>query len=180
MNLILEAQSFAHAAHDSIKQVRKYTGEPYWVHTDAVAAVVAAHSDNEFAIAAAHLHDTLEDVPSVTVAVLLNKFPKEVVNMVVELTDQFTKENYPKLNREQRKAQEAARIARISPDSKTIKLADLFDNTKSITQHDPDFAVCYLREKERVITGLAEGDYRLLAIVRKHLQEEIDKLGDSF
>ena len=56
------AKEFAHAAHDSIKQVRKYTGEPYWNHTDAVAEVVASVGGTEDMVMAAHLHDVLEDV----------------------------------------------------------------------------------------------------------------------
>ena len=62
MNLIEKAKQFAHEAHDSIGQKRKYSGEPYWVHTDAVAEKVAAIGGTEVMVAAAHLHDVLEDV----------------------------------------------------------------------------------------------------------------------
>ena len=55
-NLTKKAKYFAHGEHDRIKQVRKYTGEPYWVHVDAVAKTVAEHGGNEFEVAAAFLH----------------------------------------------------------------------------------------------------------------------------
>ena len=57
MTIIEKAQDFAHRAHDTIKQVRKYTGEPYWVHTDDVALRVTNLLDCESMICAAHLHD---------------------------------------------------------------------------------------------------------------------------
>ena len=56
---LFEAYEFATAAHEG--QVRKYTGEPYVNHPFAVAESVADHVDDKVAIAAAVLHDTVED-----------------------------------------------------------------------------------------------------------------------
>ena len=50
---------FADKAHKN--QVRKYTGDPYITHPVAVAKIVATVTDDEAMIAAALLHDTLED-----------------------------------------------------------------------------------------------------------------------
>jgi guanosine-3',5'-bis(diphosphate) 3'-pyrophosphohydrolase len=62
MNTVERARIFAMAAHSAVGQTRKYTGEPYWTHTQAVADRVAQLADaTEEQIAAAHLHDTLED-----------------------------------------------------------------------------------------------------------------------
>lgn len=167
MTLIIEqAQRFAHAAHDAIGQVRKYTGEPYWVHTDAVAATVESVGGTDSMICAAHLHDVLEDVASTRpefgphqIEVL---FGEGVLALVQDLTDEYTKENFPKLNRAQRKARERERIGSISVEAKTIKLADLINNTESIVAHDPDFARVYLREKLEILPYLSDGNSTLL------------------
>lgn len=182
------AKSLAHWAHDSIGQVRKYTGEPYWVHTDRVAILVDDHGGTDAMIAAAHLHDVLEDVEPELIKrgmkeysdhfrVALAEFPSEVRNMVVELTHEFTQEKYPKLNRAQRKKLEADRLALVSRNSKTIKLADLIDNSDSIVKHDIGFARTYLREKEYLLGVLREGEPRLLAQAERILRESLDKLG---
>ena len=44
---IAAARAFARAAHDSIGHKRKYTGDPYWTHTERVAAIVAEHGGSE-------------------------------------------------------------------------------------------------------------------------------------
>lgn len=62
------------------------------------------------------------------------------------------------LNRAERAALNRAHTATASPRAKTVKLADLLDNTRSITTHDPDFAVVYMREKELLLPLLIQGD----------------------
>lgn len=154
-----KAQMFAHIAHDSIKQRRKYTGEPYWVHTDEVAAIVQALPEaTEDMVCAAYLHDVLEDVtplrPGFSEEQICEIFGNNVLRLVKELTDKFTKKAYPYLNRSERKAFERARVSLTSKEAKTIKLADLISNTKSIVAHDPDFAKVYLQEKSELLTVL--------------------------
>ena len=179
MNLIEQAKQFAHNAHDLCQQKRKYTGEPYWTHTDAVAEIVAAYGGTETMIAAAHLHDILEDT-EIQYPELVQRFRYTVADLVDELTDKFTKEAYPKMNRESRKTYEAARLAIVSDEAKTIKLADLYDNTKSIVAHDPNFAKTYLREKEQMLKGLfAVSNPELFIEVKSQLIAEKAKLGLS-
>lgn len=165
MNLIEKAKEFAHEAHDRVKQKRKYTGEPYWVHPDAVADIVASVTSDEIMIAAAYLHDVLEDVtplyPGYSEGQIRVIFGESVLALVKELTDVFTKESYPKLNRAQRKALEHERVSKISPEGKTIKLADILDNTASIVEHDKDFAVVYLREIAANLPILSDGNAEL-------------------
>ena len=186
-NLIERAKHIAHIAHDSIGQRRKYSDEPYWTHTDAVAEIVAKFGGSDIQIAAAHLHDYREDVVTKLTADMrfdmldklefeFSKFPKAVQDLVVELTDVFTSEAYPDMSRKDRKIAEAARISQISDEAKTIKLADLFHNTNSIVAEDEGFAKTYLKEKHRVMQGLTGGNFTLYRIVAKQLKESIDKL----
>lgn len=158
------AKQFSHEAHDSIGQVRKYSGQPYWTHTDKVAGIVASVGGTEDMIIAAHLHDVVEDVNKgdYTLEGIRARFGDNVARLVGMLTDVFTKESFPSLNRKARKELERARIAETTVEAKTIKLADLLDNTASITEHDKDFAVVYLREKLELLPLLSEGNPELL------------------
>lgn len=131
-----KAKQFAIEAHGSINQLRKYTNEPYHVHVLAVAELVSTKTSDEEVLAAACLHDVLEDVapfkPEYGPAVIHREFGKRVLELVVELTDVYTKENFPDLNRAKRKRLEAERLAQVSEEAKLIKRADLHDNNKSI------------------------------------------------
>ena len=174
-DLILRARAYAHDAHDSINQRCKYTDQPYWIHTDAVSDTVAAYGGTASMIAAANLHDVLEDVGAITITELRDEFPLDVVALVVELTDVYVSAAFPNLNRETRKRKEAERIAKVSPEAMTIKLADLYDNTKSIVEHDKDFAVVYLREKSRMLHVLTGGNRDLYQVVLAQLNDAFDK-----
>lgn len=185
MTKIEQAKQFAHEAHDSIHQVRKYTGEPYWVHTNEVASIILGILNDASIpiqlridmICAAHLHDILEDVYPVNRVYgpteICNTFGKDVLELVVALTDVYTKEAWPQFNRKERKAKERIRIGKTSAAAQTIKLADLISNTKSIVDNDPDFAKVYLREKLELLPFLTEGDSTLLA----RCSEQIITLG---
>ena len=181
MTKIERAQAYAHKAHDSINQVRKYTGEPYWVHTDEVAAIVSSVVFSEDMVCAAHLHDVLEDVWPIlngfNFSVIEQDFGSHVAEMVLDLTDQYTKEACPDLNRKKRKHLERLRIGLITPASKTIKLADLISNTKSIVEHDRDFANVYLREKWELLPYLENGSSILFEQARQAAIDGLTKLG---
>jgi hypothetical protein len=49
-------------------------------------------------------------------------------------------------------------MARAPAAAKTIKLADLIDNTLTISKYDPSFWKVYRREKEALLQVLKEGD----------------------
>ena len=65
-----------------------------------------------------------------------------------------------------------ARIAlKASPAAKTIKLADLIDNTRSIVERDPKFAEVYMAEKTMLLEVLTEGAPELMAMARQAISE---------
>ena len=74
---------FAQKAHSN--QVRKYTGDPYFVHLAEVASIVQSITDDQDMISAAYLHDTIEDT-YVTAEILGELFPAEIVQAVVAIT----------------------------------------------------------------------------------------------
>ena len=108
-------------------------------------------------LAAAWLHDTVEDT-KVPMQLIEQEFGSEVADLVYWLTDKSTREDG---NRAARKAIDHLHIAQASPAAKTIKLADLLDNTASIIERDPDFAEVYMAEKAELLKVLTEGDKTL-------------------
>jgi (p)ppGpp synthase/HD superfamily hydrolase len=148
--LVERAARFAAAAHAG--QTRKWTGVPYFTHVAGVAERLAG--DGSAVRAAAYLHDTLEDTAA-TYEQLVAEFGAEVADLVVELTDIYTKESYPHLNRKARKALECARLATISGRAKRIKLADIADNAADIEAVAPKrFAQMWLAEKAALLKVL--------------------------
>jgi (p)ppGpp synthase/HD superfamily hydrolase len=150
--LIYKAQNFAERAHAA--QVRKYSGEPYAIHLREVAGYCAEVGCRDEVIAAAWLHDAKED-QGVTDAELRQLFGINVARLVDEVTD---KSRSTDGKREIRKAIDRAHNGRASPEGKTIKLADLISNTKSIVARDPHFAVAYMREKRLLMPLLTDGN----------------------
>ncbi len=148
---IAHASYFAYKKHDG--QTRKYTGEIYWFHPHAVAQIIEKSGGTVAMIQAAYLHDILEDTDT-NFEELRDEFGIEVAHLVWELTDVFTHAAYPAFCRATRKKWECQRLADIHPDAKKIKLADIADNTKSIVEHDPKFAIVYLREKADMLEVL--------------------------
>lgn len=153
-DLCERALEFAARAHESIDQRRKYTGEPYIVHPIAVAEIVRSVPHTPEMVAAAYLHDVVEDTP-VTIEEIEAEFGPKVAELVDWLTDVSRPEDG---NRRTRKAIDLEHSARAPPDAKTIKLADLIDNTRTIKPHDPGFWRVYRREKQALLRVLGEGD----------------------
>src|SRR5215831_1568574 len=83
MRLSEKAALFAAERHEGHK--RKFGGEPYFSHLAVVAEMVKAAGADEATVAAAYLHDTVEDV-GVTYAELEREFGSEVAALVREVS----------------------------------------------------------------------------------------------
>lgn len=165
-----EALKFALEAHG--EQQRKFTGEPYIEHPKRVAETVKTVPHTREMICASYLHDVVEDTP-VKIEEIKNRFGDKVAQLVEELTDEFMKVNYPHLNRRARKQKEVERQANISAEAKTIKLADVIDNTHDIVKNDPGFARKYIYEMEALTRVLVGGDPELFDRARREIEAGI-------
>jgi len=152
-NLAARARIYAIEAHSRINHRRKYSFEPYDVHLKDVAEIVSAVTDDEEIIAAAWLHDVVEDTPA-TFVNLEQEFGPSVAQLVSEVTDVSSPANG---NRATRKALDRAHLAKASWRGKTVKLADLTDNCRDICSHDPEFAKVYLTEMSGLLEVLSDG-----------------------
>jgi (p)ppGpp synthase/HD superfamily hydrolase len=140
-----------------MRQVRKYTGEPYIVHPIEVENILVCYADNPVSPeqrAAAYLHDVVEDT-GVTIELILEQFGPKVAELVGYLTDVSKPEDG---NRKVRKAIDREHIAQASPEAQSVKIADLCSNTRTIVAYDPDFARVYLGEKKKLLEVLQNAD----------------------
>ena len=175
-DLIEAAKQFAIEAHASIEQKRKYTDEDYIVHPTAVAEIVGTRPHTAEMIAAAYLHDTVEDVPWVTLEVIRQRFGDTVAAHVSDLTN-VSKPHHG--NRSVRKAIDRAHTAAASNDAKTVKLADILHNAPSIIEHDLNFAFLWCREKRLLLPLLVGGDPELYAMVDALLTGFFERYGEK-
>ena len=159
------ARVFATAAHAAVGQLRKYTFEPYIVHPAEVVAILKTVDHTPEMIAAAWLHDVVEDT-GVTLELVRREFGDSVADLVGWLTDVSRPDHG---NRAARKAVDRAHTAAAPAEAQTIKLCDLISNTRSIVEHDEKFARTYLAEKRLLLEVMTKGDPELLARARAQI-----------
>ena len=142
MTIVEKAYTFATAAHAAVGQKRKYDGADYIVHPTRVANLVKQYGGTDTMIAAAYLHDVVEDT-DVTMDVITSLFGSIVAKYVDDLTDVSKPGDG---NREARKTIDRQHTANATADSQFIKGADIIDNAYYIADNDPSVWRVYRRE----------------------------------
>ncbi len=170
--------AFADKAHGN--QQRKYIQEKYIEHPLRVMRICKSYGYPLPGLAAAILHDVLEDtsttpkqIKDFLLTVMNEDNADHTLELVIELTDVYTKHQYPKFNRRKRKTLEADRMEIISAEAQSIKYADIIDNAREITQHDIDFAPVFLRECRMLIQKMKNGNANLREEAIEILKKEI-------
>lgn len=179
--ILNKIRDYADNAHGS--QMRKYTPERYIVHPVRVMETCKGYDADIPMLAAALLHDVLEDTP-VSKSELLDFLQtvmdpvsaEDTVVLVEELTDVYVKEAYPQWNRNQRKAKELERFSKTSGKAQTIKYADIIDNSNEITRHDPAFAPRYLKECLKIVESADKGNHKLRKIAEGTIKAGLARL----
>ena len=173
MDIEQAAYYFSVGAHQAVGQRRKYTNEPYFFHPADVAGIVKSVGGTPGMIAAAYLHDCVEDT-QVDMWTIDRMFGHYIGDLVSGLTDVSKPEDG---NRAKRKEIDRYHTAMQSAECKTIKLADIISNSKSICEHDKDFARVYIKEKELLLEVLTEGDPSLYAQAQQIVKDAKKELG---
>jgi hypothetical protein len=161
--LVEKARDFAVQAHKSMNHRRKYTEAPYSVHLQNVVDLVASVTDEAEVLAAAWLHDVVEDTAA-TLEDVEASFGKSTAYLVDSLTDVSKPSDG---DRAVRKELDRRHLAGADPRAKTIKLADLIDNCRDICKHNKRFAKVYLQEMDALLQVLGAGDPILYGIAFK-------------
>jgi guanosine-3',5'-bis(diphosphate) 3'-pyrophosphohydrolase len=141
VGLVLKAMAFAASKHRDQRR-KDAEASPYINHPIALADVLWHKSGvrDAVVIAAALLHDTIEDTRT-TKAELRRVFSKQVVGIVVEVTDN------KRLPKERRKELQIEHAAHLSEGAKLVKLAEKICNLTDILASPPkDWTVERKRE----------------------------------
>ncbi len=170
--MVGRATALAEQAHAGQVRGHGHGDVPYIEHPRWIAARVAAHPDaTPEMIAAAWLHDAIEDTPT-TAEQIAEQVSPEVAEMVEWLTDEWTHAAYPKLNRKARKAKERERLAQAPRGVKIVKLVDRLSNLRDMKAAKKGFQRVYADEAEALLDEALVGtDADLEAEVREAIAQ---------
>ena len=131
--LLDRAIMFAVQAHHNSE--RRGKGFPYIVHPMEAVEIVATITPDQELLAAAALHDTIEDT-DVTVEQLRAEFGDRIANLVHAESDQINGELFNGENEEEtwhaRKQAAIDRLAKAPHDAKIVALGDKLSNMRAI------------------------------------------------
>ena len=127
MTLVTQAAIFAANAHDGA--TRKGSGIPYIVHPMEAAAIAATLTDDPQVVAAAVLHDVMEDC-GVTEAELRVKFGKRVAALVRFESEE--KQPDAQASWQKRKLHALNRLRAASREQMILTLSDKLSNLRAI------------------------------------------------
>lgn len=136
MSMIIKAQTFALIAHAG----QKYGNKPFIEHPRDVARLVKEYNFNKYVIAAAWLHDTIEDSPHVTFETIEKGFGSIVAYLVQSVTDE------PGKNRKERAKKTLPKIRSAGPTSVGLKLCDRISNVEAAIRDKDSLINMYKKE----------------------------------
>lgn len=170
LNKVKNALRIATEAHSGV--TRKYSTEPYVNHVIRVAFEVARLGLGDTLVAAALLHDTLEDT-DLSPDVIVEHCGENVLSIVQQLTNpSHLPENAGK-RRWERKQIDRDHLKQVSLEAKIIKLCDRIDNLRDVGTGPRDFQILYANESEflwkEALVGINEN-------LEKDLLFEINRL----
>ncbi len=178
LNKIIDFTDRAHG-----DQMRKYAPDRYIVHPVRVMKICSEVSNDVSILAAALLHDVLEDtktgkkeIRDFLLPLMKTGEVDRTLQFVDDLTNIYTKKNFPHLNRRARKEKELNRLVKTAPESQTIKYADIIDNTPEIVVEDPEFAVVFLKENRQILGKLDKGNTTLRDWALQVVYEGLEQL----
>jgi len=151
MTLLTQAVIFAATAHDGA--VRKGTDIPYLVHPMEAAAIAASLTSDEELLAAAVLHDVIEDC-GVTAQELETRFGARVAGLV--FAESQVPQGDPRESWVARKREAVRRLRVATPEEKLIALCDKLSNMRAISRD-------YERDGEAIFFKFHQHDKRLHA-----------------
>lgn len=158
-SLISRAYEFAKKAHAHQKRA---TGEPYIIHPVAAGKILLDLQLDDNTLAAALLHDTVEDTDT-TLEDIRNNFGQEVMHLVDGVT-KLSRISYSSQEEEQAQNFRKMFLA-MAKDIRVvlIKLADRLHNMRTMKYKDPDKQVSTARETLDIYAPLAHrlGIYKI-------------------
>lgn len=171
MELVSEAMEFAIEAHDGMR--RKKQDIPFILHPMEVASIVSSLTNNQEVIAAAVLHDVVEDTP-VTKEQIAERFGDRVAELVSAETENKRRDLPPEQTWRIRK-EEAINYLKNTKDleAKMLFLGDKLSNMRS-------FYMQWMKEGEAMWVGFHEKDPKQHAWYYHEVAEATREFEDTF
>ena len=129
--LLDRAILFAVRAHAGTE--RRGKGFPYIVHPMEAVAIVSTMTPDQELLAAAALHDTVEDT-DVTVEQLREEFGERIAHLVADESDTFETGVSEEESWHTRKQAAIDRLSRASREAKMVALGDKLSNMRAIAR----------------------------------------------
>ena len=133
--LLDRAIVFAVQAHSGIE--RRGKGYPYIIHPLEAVEIVATMTADQELLAAAALHDTVEDT-EVTLEQIRVEFGDRIASLVADESDETLEDVSKEDSWHMRKKTTIDRLSRASRDTKMVALGDKLSNMRAIAR---DYAV---------------------------------------
>lgn len=152
MHLIPRAAQLADYAHRG--QLRKYTGRPYIEHPMRVAGRVCLYSEDDECVAAAWLHDTIEDC-ALPYRIIAEYCGEPVASLVLDLTSASKRRGHDHLSREERKRIDREHLVKCRSTVQIIKAFDRIDNLRDMDAAPEDFRKLYAEESLLLCKAMA-------------------------
>ena len=130
-DLLDKAIIFAVNAHHNTE--RRGKRFPYIVHPLEAVAIVATITNDQQLLAAAALHDTIEDT-SVTAEDIRQQFGERIAHIVAQETDNIIPNLSEEQSWHQRKQAAITRLTNASLETKIVALADKLSNIRAIAR----------------------------------------------
>ena len=165
--LLDRAIVFAVQAHAGTE--RRGKGYPYIVHPLEAVEIVATMTTDQELLAAAALHDTVEDT-EVTVERIRTEFGERIASLVAAESDEMPAGVSEEASWHDRKQAAIDRLSRASHDAKMVALGDKLSNMRAIArdyamQGDRLWSLFHVKERKD-----HEWHYRGLADALRELQ----------
>jgi len=163
-DLIKRAVEFAKRAHSGVK--RKFDKKPYFTHVERVANKVRKFTSDPNEIAAAYLHDTVEDVKGVTQDVIRDVFNDTIAIRVGELTS-----DSKMIKSVGKTSYLSIKMNTLSDKGLLIKLCDRWDNCSDFPTADEKFVEKYAKSTNEILDFIEKN--RNLSKTHMKIIEEI-------
>lgn len=173
ITLILKAASFAAEKHRTCEPRKDAEATPYINHPLDVARILADEGgvDDPEVIAAALLHDTIEDTDT-TADELRGLFGERITELVLEVSDNKN------LDKDVRKRHQIESAPHKSPGAALIKLADKTSNVRDVGSRpavgwDEDRRKKYLEWAQRVVQALPISNHSLKKVFQDAVETSL-------
>ena len=133
LNTELLDRAIIFAVHAHAGTERRGKGYPYIVHPMEAVEIVATMTADQELLAAAVLHDTVEDT-DVTVEQLRAEFGERVASLVADESDVMPEGMTEEDSWHQRKQAAIDRLSKASHDAKTVAMGDKLSNMRAIAR----------------------------------------------